>query len=63
MYLAHGRDDCTVPHQQTLGMADALEAAGVVFQSTIIDGGVHDVDSLNLSVDDIISFIDENVAP
>ncbi|MEX0999419.1 MAG: alpha/beta hydrolase [Thermodesulfobacteriota bacterium] len=28
MYLAHGRDDCTVPYQQTLGMADALEAAG-----------------------------------
>ena len=63
MYLAHGRDDCTVPYQQTLGMADALEAAGVVFQSTIIEGGVHSVDSLNLSVDDIISFIDENVEP
>ncbi len=63
MYLAHGRDNCTVPYQQTLGMVDALEAAGVVFQSTIIEGGVHDVDSLNLSVDDIISFIDENVEP
>ena len=62
-YLAHGRDDCTVPHQQTLGMADALDSAGVTFQSMIIPGGVHNTNSLNLSVDDILDFIDENLAP
>jgi len=62
-YLAHGRDDCTVPFQQTVGMAMALDGAGVPFESMIFEGGVHNTDSLNLSVDDIIDFIDENVAP
>ncbi len=60
-FLAHGRDDCTVPYLQTVGMAQALDAAGVPFESMIIEGGVHEVDSLNLSVEDIISFIDQNV--
>lgn len=62
-YLAHGRDDCTVPYQQTLGMADALDNAGVTFESMIIDGGFHNTDSLDLSVDEILGFIDENVEP
>lgn len=60
-YLAHGRDDCTVPYQQTIGLAMALNGAGVPFESMIIEGGVHDVESLNLDVEDIISFIDQNV--
>ncbi len=60
-YLAHGRDDCTVPHQQTNGMASALDLAGVPFQSMIIEGGDHNTNSLNLSVDEILTFIDENV--
>ncbi|GJM14922.1 MAG: hypothetical protein DHS20C13_02490 [Thermodesulfobacteriota bacterium] len=62
-YLAHGRDDCTVPYQQTLGMADVLGAAGVTFQSMIVEGGDHNTNSLNLSVDEILTFIDENVEP
>ncbi len=60
-YLAHGRDDCTVPYQQTIGLAMALNGAGVPFESMIIEGGVHDVESLNLDAEDIISFIDQNV--
>lgn len=62
-FLAHGRDDCIVPHQQTLGMADALDNAGVTFQSMIIPGGEHNTNSLNLSVDEILDFIDENLEP
>ncbi|MGB2691349.1 MAG: alpha/beta hydrolase [Thermodesulfobacteriota bacterium] len=62
-FLAHGRDDCTVPHQQTIGMTNALDAAGVTFQSMIIPGGEHNTNSLNLSVDEILDFIDENVEP
>ena len=60
-YLAHGRDDCTVPYQQTIGLAMALNGAGVPFDIMITEGGVHDVESLNLDVEDIISFIDQNV--
>jgi fermentation-respiration switch protein FrsA (DUF1100 family) len=56
-YLAHGRDDCTVPYQQTVGMAMALDGAGVPFSSMIVEGGVHSFDSLNLSVEEIINFI------
>jgi len=63
MYLAHGRDDCTVPYQQTLGMTNAVDNAGLPFVEMIFEGGVHSVDSLDLSVDDIIEFIDENVEP
>jgi hypothetical protein len=62
-FLAHGRDDCTVPYLQTVGMTTALDAAGVPFSSMIVPGGVHDVSSLNLSVEEIITFIDQNVAP
>ena len=61
-YLAHGRDDCTIPYQQTLGMAMALDSAGVPFSSMIVAGGVHSVDSLDLSVEEIINFIDENIS-
>jgi len=61
-YLVHGRDDCTVPYQQTLAMAMALDSAGVPFSSMIVAGGVHSVDSLDLSVEEIINFIDENVS-
>jgi len=60
-YLVHGRDDCTVPYQQTNGLAMALDGAGVPFDSMIVEGGVHDVESLNLDAEDIISFIDQNV--
>jgi acetyl esterase/lipase len=63
MYLVHGRDDCTVPYLQTLGMSDALDNAGVPFVEMIFEGGMHDVDTLDLSVDDILEFIDENVEP
>lgn len=62
-YLVHGRDDCTVPYQQTLGMTMTLDTAGVPFSSMIVEGGVHSVDSLNLSVENILNFIDENVSP
>lgn len=62
-YLAHGRDDCTVPYFQTVGMANALDGAGVTFMSTIIPGGEHNTNSLNLSVDDILGFIDDNLVP
>jgi len=61
-YLAHGRDDCTIPYQQTLGMGMALDGAGVPFSSIIVEGGAHSVDSLDLSVEEIISFIDENLS-
>lgn len=63
IYLAHGRDDCTVPYQQTLGMADSLEAAGVPFSGMVVPGGEHNTNSLNLSVDEILMFIDDNLEP
>ena len=63
MYLAHGRDDCTVPYQQTLGMTNAVDNAGLPFVEMIFPGGSHSVDSLDLSIVDIINFIDENVEP
>jgi len=63
MYLAHGRDDCTVPYQQTLGMTDAVENAGLPFVEMIFEGGEHSVGSLDLSVEDILDFIDMNVSP
>lgn len=63
MYLAHGRDDCTVPYLQTVGMGDALDSVGVPFMEMIFEGGEHDVDTLDLSVDSIIEFIDDNVSP
>ncbi len=63
MYLAHGRDDCTVPYQQTLGMTNAVDNAGLPFVEMIFPGGAHSVDSLDLSIVDIINFIDENVEP
>jgi len=63
MYLAHGSDDCTVPYQQTLGMTDAVENAGLPFVEMIFEGGEHSVDSLDLDVDDILNFIDMNVEP
>lgn len=62
-YLAHGRDDCTVPYLQTVGMTDAVEAAGIPFMSMIVQGGDHNTSSLNLSVDSILEFIDENLEP
>ncbi len=62
-YLAHGRDDCVVPYLQTLGMEMALENAGVLFESMIVTGGEHDVDSLNLDAQSLLDFIDDNMAP
>jgi acetyl esterase/lipase len=61
-YLSHGRNDWTTPHQQALGMAMTLDGAGVPFSSMIVEGSVHSVDSLGLSVEEMINFIDENVS-
>ncbi len=62
-YLAHGRDDCVVPFQQTIGMEMALESAGVLFESMIVPGGEHDVDSLMLESQSLLDFIDDNMEP
>jgi len=62
-YLVHGRDDCTVPFQQTLGMETALDMAGVTNETMIVTGGEHDSMSLMLDVQNILNFIDDNLSP
>ena len=62
-YLAHGRDDCTVPFQQTVGMETALDMAGVTNETVIVNGGVHDSMSLMLDVQNLLNFIDDNLSP
>ena len=60
-YLAHGRDDCVVPFQQTVGMTTALDNAGVLTESIIVPGGEHDVMTLMLNLEDMLSFIEDNL--
>ena len=58
-YLAHGRDDCVIPYQQTEEMTDALDGAGVVIESMIVQNAGHDVMDLMLDVDAMLSFIED----
>ncbi|MBL7498362.1 alpha/beta hydrolase [Frankia sp. CNm7] len=39
--VEHGRVDCTVPYQQSAGLADALRAAGATVSLNLLDGRGH----------------------
>ena len=58
MFLIHGTDDCTVPFLQSEEMADALDDAGVFNQFLLVEGGMHDLVSLDLTVDEIVDFLE-----
>ena len=60
-YLVHGRNDCVVPYQQTLGLETALDDNSVTNTTIIVPGGEHDVMSLMLDLDDMLSFIEDNL--
>ncbi|MEQ9618022.1 MAG: alpha/beta hydrolase [Deltaproteobacteria bacterium] len=61
MFLASGTADCTVPWQQTLDMDNALNSAGVPHEVSITEGGEHDAGTLDVSAEDVISFVGANV--
>ncbi len=58
MFLIHGTDDCNVPFLQSEEMADALDDAGVFNQFILVEGGMHDLESLNLTVEEIVDFLE-----
>ncbi len=60
-YLAHGRDDCVVPYQQTVELSDALDDAGVLIETMIVPNAGHDVMELMLDVDAMLRFIEDNL--
>lgn len=59
MFLIHGTDDCNVPFFQSEEMADALDDAGVLNEFILTEGGEHNLETLSLSVEDIISFLEK----
>ncbi len=59
MFLIHGIDDCNVPFFQSEEMAEALDDAGVFNRFILTEGGMHTLESINLTSDDILNFLEE----
>ena len=60
MFIAHGALDCVIPWQQSQDLADALSQA-VAQQLSVTDTGMHEVNSLGINVDDILTFLNANL--
>ena len=58
MMLIHGTDDCSVLFLQSEEMLEALSDLGVFNQFILSEGGMHNLESLNLTVDDIVDFLE-----
>ena len=61
VFIAAGTEDCFVPWMQALDLQNALNAAGVTNEVSITTGGKHDADTLNVTPEQVVSFIGGNV--
>jgi len=61
IFAASGTDDCFVPFQQVFDLQNALNAAGVPNEVSVTNGGEHDVETLSVTAQQIVEFLDENV--
>jgi len=61
MFVASGTLDCFVPWQQALDMQNALNAAGVPNETSVTQGGEHDADTLDVTAEQVVMFLDENI--
>ncbi len=57
VFIAAGTEDCFVPWMQALDLEDALEAAGVMNEISITQGGEHDADTLDVTPAQVIEFL------
>ncbi len=61
MFAASGTDDCFVPWLQVLDLDNALNTSNVPHEVSVTQGGKHDVETLNITAGQIITFIDQNI--
>jgi acetyl esterase/lipase len=61
MFIAHGMRDCVIPWQQSQDLADALSQAGVAHQFSVTETGMHEVNSLGVNVDAVLTFLNANL--
>jgi acetyl esterase/lipase len=61
VFAASGTDDCFVPFQQVFDLQNALNGAGVSNEISVTMGGEHDVETLNVTAQQVVDFLDENV--
>lgn len=60
VFAANGTDDCFVPFEQVFDLQNALNSAGVTNEVSVTNGGEHDVDTLNVTAQQVVDFLDEN---
>lgn len=60
IFAASGTDDCFVPFQQVFDLQNELNAANVPNEVSVTNGGEHDVETLNVSAQQVVDFLDEN---
>ena len=61
VFAASGTDDCFVPFQQVFDLQNALNTVGVPNEISVTQGGEHDVETLNVTAQQVVDFLDENV--
>ena len=61
VFAASGTEDCFVPFDQVFDLQNALNGAGVPNEASVTNGGEHDVESLNVTAQQIINFLDTNI--
>ncbi len=61
VFAASGTDDCFVPFRQVFDLQNALNSANVPNEISVTNGGEHDVETLNVSAQQVVDFLDENL--
>jgi len=61
IFAASGTDDCFVPWMQVNDLGNSLNTFNVPNETSVTVGGAHNVETLNITAEQIISFIDQNI--
>lgn len=60
IFAASGTDDCFVPFDQIFDLENALEDSGVQNEVDVTQGGEHDVESLNVTAQQVVDFLEQS---